>query len=493
MKSESSRHSQVLSTAPPLPCYPAVPGIPPSEPSLPTYPALPKVEAIYGAKSKLLSNHSDETLSNQATMEDNQGRMLTNQSTLQSHMESITRSVHDLKVDTSPWCVRPDPYVKRKTRLHAHAEKGSVKEIDKDLRELYMYIDHEMADDESSTALLLAVKNEKWDNAKALLACGVSFDVDANILAWFYGLTMGQTSLITNFKDGGFDINLPDLERRKPALHKFSQEGNAKVVEALIEAGANVNTKDADGSSPLHESAREGHVEVVGALVRAGADVNPKDKNGIIPLQCCAEHGQSDVAGVLINSGANVDALTLVEFEQIFRGPGHEELRQCMMSRYTGNDILRPPHNVKPEILNLLRDKTVRVLNLSSNKLTTLPAEIGNLTSLQQLILRSNELTTLPAEIGNLTSLEKLYLSSNKLTTLPAEIVNLTSLRVLSLYNNELTTLPAEIVNLTSLRVLDLSDNELTTLPAEIGNLTSLQQLILSNNKLRTLPAEIGV
>jgi hypothetical protein len=221
-------------------------------------------------------------------------------------------------------------------------------------------------------------------------------------------------------------------------------------------------------------------VEVVGALVRAGADVNPKDKNGIIPLQCCAEHGQSDVAGVLINSGANVDALTLVEFEQIFRGPGHEELRQCMMSRYTGNDLLRPPHNVKPEILNLLRDKTVRVLNLGYNKLTTLPAEIGNLTSLEKLDLWSNELTTLPAEIGNLASLEKLYLRNNKLTTLPAEIGNLTSLEKLDLWSNKLTTLPAEIGNLTSLRQLDLSCNKLTTLPAEIGNLTSLQELYIT-------------
>ena len=95
-------------------------------------------------------------------------------------------------------------------------------------------------------------------------------------------------------------------------------------------------------------------------------------------------------------------------------------------------------------------------LDLSGNKLTTLPVEIGRLTSLRKLILNNNELTPLPADIWNLTSLQELELSSNELTTLPAEIGNLTSLKELFLGYNKLTTLPAEIGDLTSLRKLEL-------------------------------------
>jgi len=55
------------------------------------------------------------------------------------------------------------------------------------------------------------------------------------------------------------------------------------------------------------------------------------------------------------------------------------------------------------------------------------PAEIGQLTSLEHLDLRSNRLTSLPAEIGQLTSLEELSLSGNQLTSVPAEGFALTA------------------------------------------------------------------
>ena len=51
-----------------------------------------------------------------------------------------------------------------------------------------------------------------------------------------------------------------------------------------------------------------------------------------------------------------------------------------------------------------------------------MPAEIGQLTSLEGLWLHANQLTSVPAEIGQLTSLTYLHLSSNQLTSVPAAI-----------------------------------------------------------------------
>ena len=65
------------------------------------------------------------------------------------------------------------------------------------------------------------------------------------------------------------------------------------------------------------------------------------------------------------------------------------------------------------------------VLELGHNQLTSVPAEIGQLTSLETLHLNDNQLASLPAEIGQLTSLRKLWLTDNWLTSVPAAIYEL--------------------------------------------------------------------
>ena len=86
-------------------------------------------------------------------------------------------------------------------------------------------------------------------------------------------------------------------------------------------------------------------------------------------------------------------------------------------------------------------------------------------------------MTSIPAEIGQLSSLPYLELEDNNLTSLPVEIGQLTSLIHLHLYNNQLTSLPAEIGQLSLLNDLYLHDNQLTSLPASLTNLIKLTYL----------------
>jgi len=131
-------------------------------------------------------------------------------------------------------------------------------------------------------------------------------------------------------------------------------------------------------------------------------------------------------------------------------------------------------------------------LDLARNKVTSLPPEIGNLTALKELALWFNQLTSLPREIGKLIALTKLDLARNKVTSLPPEIGILTALKELALWLNQLTSLPPEIGKLTALTKLDLARNKVTSLPPEIGNLTRLAKLSLLYNQLTSLPPEIG-
>lgn len=130
-------------------------------------------------------------------------------------------------------------------------------------------------------------------------------------------------------------------------------------------------------------------------------------------------------------------------------------------------------------------------LNLSNNKLSNLPPELGRLTSMQKLKLSNNKLSSLPPQLGQLTSLQKLDLSSNQFSSLPHELGRLTALQELDMANNQLVSLPSELSRLTALRTLNLCLNRLSNLPPELGRLTALQSLFLNNNPLQSPPPEI--
>ena len=118
------------------------------------------------------------------------------------------------------------------------------------------------------------------------------------------------------------------------------------------------------------------------------------------------------------------------------------------------------------------------------NKLTELPAEIGDLRELRELGVSFNQLVGLPTSIHRLTKLERLYLDGNKLTELPAEIGDLRELRDLLVSNNQMVGLPASIQRLTKLEWLNLDVNKLTELPAEISDLRELRELSVNRNPL---------
>ena len=145
--------------------------------------------------------------------------------------------------------------------------------------------------------------------------------------------------------------------------------------------------------------------------------------------------------------------------------------------------------SLPPEIGQLSK---LKVLQLAVNQITELPDELWRINDLSELYVNSNRLSHISSEIGNLTKLRVLVLSSNQLTTIPSEIKELSSLIKFNLFDNSLTVIPKEIGELKNLTELFLLHNQLTELPIELGLLTNLNNLNLSNNKLTSVPTELG-
>lgn len=67
--------------------------------------------------------------------------------------------------------------------------------------------------------------------------------------------------------------------------------GLNEVVDLLIDAGANVNSRDCSKWSPLHEAASKNNLSVLQSLLRKGAHIDKKDECGMTPIFTAAQHG----------------------------------------------------------------------------------------------------------------------------------------------------------------------------------------------------------
>lgn len=88
-----------------------------------------------------------------------------------------------------------------------------------------------------------------------------------------------------------------------------SSEAGKEVAELLIQAGADVNARSGVGEqTPLHMAARRGNVNVVEALLNAEAEIEARDTKGETPLRRAVNCGHPEVVRLLLEHGANPNA-----------------------------------------------------------------------------------------------------------------------------------------------------------------------------------------
>ncbi|XP_012524095.1 ankycorbin isoform X2 [Monomorium pharaonis] len=173
-------------------------------------------------------------------------------------------------------------------------------------------------DAEGHTPLHLAVIAGDTQLVAVLLANGA--DVNAkdleghSVLHW--ATVCGEAECVRLVLAAGARPSTPDLRGGSP-LHYAAQCCGAaataelavpkkvglKVLQTLLEFGADVNAKDEDGRQPILWAASAGSVEAVLALARAGgaAAAGTSDKDGLTALHCAASRGHARCIEVLVN------------------------------------------------------------------------------------------------------------------------------------------------------------------------------------------------
>ena len=106
----------------------------------------------------------------------------------------------------------------------------------------------------------------------------------------------------------GVDPNL--AERGCSAVYCAAEADQPEVVQALAEAGANLEAQSPEGLTPLMHAAQLGRAECADVLVRAGANVNANTNSaGATALMLAALSGHAACVESLVQApGGDLEA-----------------------------------------------------------------------------------------------------------------------------------------------------------------------------------------
>jgi ankyrin repeat protein len=156
------------------------------------------------------------------------------------------------------------------------------------------------ADDGQTPLIFLAQYGDFWDMAETLINAGAEIDtIDSHEkTALVYAVERNARMLVRLLLEKGADPNvraqrspnLPDAYPGPSVLKVAAARRDTFTAEALLEAGAVVNSYEARNVTPLHQAASHNNAKMVSLLLRYGANpLAADDEQGLRPLDYATE------------------------------------------------------------------------------------------------------------------------------------------------------------------------------------------------------------
>ncbi|MDQ7014626.1 MAG: ankyrin repeat domain-containing protein [Planctomycetota bacterium] len=117
----------------------------------------------------------------------------------------------------------------------------------------------------------------------------------------------GSASDLLKLLESGADPDTRDDDGWTPLHWAAGMEGDGPRTRVLLDAGANPNAVTDGGFTPVMAATQTGDLARVRMLLDAGADPNAVDKNGRSALHIAAWRAGEDMIRLLLQAGANPD------------------------------------------------------------------------------------------------------------------------------------------------------------------------------------------
>ncbi|XP_032733679.1 ankyrin repeat and SOCS box protein 3 isoform X3 [Lontra canadensis] len=195
--------------------------------------------------------------------------------------------------------------------------------------------------------------------------------------------SQGHWKIVQILLEAGADPNATTLEETTP-LFLAVENGQIDVLRLLLRHGANVNgSHSMCGWNALHQATFQENAEIIKLLLKKGASKECQDDFGITPLFVAAQYGKLESLSILISSGANVNCQALDKATPLFIAAqeGHTECVELLLSSgadpdlYCNEDNWQLPIHAAAQmghtkILDLLIPLTNRVCDTGPDKVS---------------------------------------------------------------------------------------------------------------------------
>ncbi len=122
-------------------------------------------------------------------------------------------------------------------------------------------------------------------------------------------LESDDCSLCQFYINAGFDVNLRDANDWTP-LMIAAFNGSEKVAILLVNHRADINATDRYGYAPIHWAAYNGYQNVISLLLRKGVNANVASDAGLSPLLQASARGHVEAVAVLLKNGGDPNITT---------------------------------------------------------------------------------------------------------------------------------------------------------------------------------------
>ena len=119
----------------------------------------------------------------------------------------------------------------------------------------------------------------------------------------------GFVEVMQALLDAKADVNQVGGQFSSSSLCQAAQFNRPRAIVLLVRAGGDVNFASSQGCTPLLAAAQRGSKEAVIALLVAKAAVNQAGMQGGGPVYMAAQQGHSDILKLLIKAGGDVNQL----------------------------------------------------------------------------------------------------------------------------------------------------------------------------------------